>query len=89
MDDQFIDLAKALEARQLRARKKGNIFKSDEIRPVDRKRIIGDACEKTPAIEPILDDNQEIQGIVVTCSCGQKIHVYFEYQEEPERPEQP
>ncbi len=89
MNDQFIDFAKALAARQLKARRKGTIFKSDEIRPADRKRIIGDACENTPAIEPIFDDNQEIQGIVVTCSCGQKIHVYFEYQEEANGSEQP
>ncbi|MDQ7062614.1 MAG: hypothetical protein Q9P90_00040 [candidate division KSB1 bacterium] len=89
MDDQFIDFAKVLAARQLKARKKGTIFKSDEIRPADRKRIIGDTRETTPAIAPIFDDNQEIQGVVVTCSCGQKIHVYFEYQEASSGPEQP
>ncbi len=88
MDDQFVDFAKALAARQLKARTKGNILKRDEIRPVDRKRTISEDGDRAPSVTPILDENQEIQGIEVTCSCGQKIHVYFEYQEEANRIEQ-
>ncbi len=84
MHSEFTELARALRERRLASKSKGHILKHSQIQPANRMRTLGGHAPSSPWLTPIRGDADEIIGVKVHCTCGQEIHVYFEYPtEEP------
>lgn len=79
MSHNFIELDKALSLKNsLRAQSKSTILKKNQVRLSEKPLKLGEEKKASPQVEPILKDGQ-VEGVKVTCSCGEIIHVYFKY----------
>ena len=79
MSQNFIELDKALSLKNsLRAQSKSAILKKSQVR-LSEKPVRLSEEETLPKVEPILKDGR-VEGLKVTCSCGETINVYFKYE---------